>query len=1201
MADSADCVVVLEPCHERIRVRAGWVPRGKKSMRLLEALVSGRGSVAGPHGLLLERTPGASDEPKVVCVGTESELIERCASYPAEQKRFVSLNVVGKRVLGALNGPINAVVRCDDAASGDDSKGPGRLELSPECVLKVTCRYLAGIARNHLYSRRGARRITGPVRVLVGVSLPVTAIPSFRRGACMVAIRQGVNRGFENDKSKKAGAVSVGRRGRGRGRGRGRKRGRGRPRKRPIDPVPSPSRPCINFQPETVFLSQEELAATAIAEKLNIDNTYRAVSGGLIKGPAALRHATVAVIDTSELSCSLSLLHVRPGREEEPDTVVTSCVVPAVQLGGCHGASDDDAFADQFMAQSSIAQGMAAKPEAAASLRLALEVAFAARKESDLLPAWRSCACSADGMRQPSLQLRVTSGLSSALRKSRLTRARLAAPSAKFPVSLSREGDPVSVAIPRAFMAEGPQARCDATAQAALQVLHVAMPLLNRRRHRRGRPPLFSPIALIVRGTGNVWGVRSALEKRLASSPLSNYAAVLRCQGDDDADDGTDGEIGSMALRSLLESADSVERSWELQGDICVPCVLGSPAGGYYVLFHHGALANNSGQTMCVVSGLGGARVPVLCGGYSVSGSTGQRQLPIVNGEETPALPTRRRMGGVRYRWSRGGVADTPTNIASRHGPNVMAVLEEAKASYNETMAEENEPEGLPLPHGSRYSAGGEQGPAAAPTADVKCAVPPPRASPIRATPQQVRVDAFIEARGIAPPRLRMTFDFSDGSSARRLHWVPALRIIPCGFRDYSSLVDSAEKYGLPPWLSLSREQVLARAADAEAEAKAFSQRSAQAADAAAEGKVGRRGRNKKNLKSGKRQKKKKKGKRNKDETLSSLSGDSSSSSSSSEDTVQWRRSGHKWIGMRCFVYYDDKPVSARVTKWLPAAPGGGAASAALWHVVHEDGDEEDLTEAETGEAIEAWETHKRLRVGLRVEFCNLRTDWQAGVIIKRWKTFFGLRPDKKPNKKLVYVDARNIRYPPLNAVKKSHEPRGSRKRKAQKSVAKPSVPVSPPKTARGRDNPSPSPPRKRSRIGPNGPPAPQGVSFHSRDKSWRASWYKDGKRFYKNFQISRYGEERARQLAILTRRRAEAQGASTSPRARLVGRRDWGAAAKPASPSKSPRATRSPVRRRPRASAKSTPNRTPTRRRVARDAPRTRSSGRATHSTGIH
>ena len=60
----------------------------------------------------------------------------------------------------------------------------------------------------------------------------------------------------------------------------------------------------------------------------------------------------------------------------------------------------------------------------------------------------------------------------------------------------------------------------------------------------------------------------------------------------------------------------------------------------------------------------------------------------------------------------------------------------------------------------------------------------------------------------------------------------------------------------------------------------------------------------------------------------------------------EWLREGHGWLGatVRRLGH------RASVTKWAPASDDG--EDEALWHVVHDDGDEEDLDEAEMREAL---------------------------------------------------------------------------------------------------------------------------------------------------------------------------------------------------------------------------------------------------------
>eukprot|EP00936_MAST-01D_sp_MAST-1D-sp1_P000453 g453.t1 len=71
------------------------------------------------------------------------------------------------------------------------------------------------------------------------------------------------------------------------------------------------------------------------------------------------------------------------------------------------------------------------------------------------------------------------------------------------------------------------------------------------------------------------------------------------------------------------------------------------------------------------------------------------------------------------------------------------------------------------------------------------------------------------------------------------------------------------------------------------------------------------------------------------------------------DEDVQWHYSGHRWLGLyvqRAFPARGGGIVSstARVTKWVPAE----GDDPALWHLEHEDGDEEDLEEHEVEAAL---------------------------------------------------------------------------------------------------------------------------------------------------------------------------------------------------------------------------------------------------------
>jgi hypothetical protein len=66
-----------------------------------------------------------------------------------------------------------------------------------------------------------------------------------------------------------------------------------------------------------------------------------------------------------------------------------------------------------------------------------------------------------------------------------------------------------------------------------------------------------------------------------------------------------------------------------------------------------------------------------------------------------------------------------------------------------------------------------------------------------------------------------------------------------------------------------------------------------------------------------------------------------------------WKTEGHKYIGQRVIRHFQEVKVQGVVTAWLPPmADVAHFGEAALWHVVHDDGDEEDMWEAGLKEAI---------------------------------------------------------------------------------------------------------------------------------------------------------------------------------------------------------------------------------------------------------
>jgi hypothetical protein len=72
------------------------------------------------------------------------------------------------------------------------------------------------------------------------------------------------------------------------------------------------------------------------------------------------------------------------------------------------------------------------------------------------------------------------------------------------------------------------------------------------------------------------------------------------------------------------------------------------------------------------------------------------------------------------------------------------------------------------------------------------------------------------------------------------------------------------------------------------------------------------------------------------------------------EQDALWKTEGHEWIGEQVLRVFKDTGMStqAKITKWMPANLEV-EDEPALWHIVHDDGDEEDLEEHEVLEAME--------------------------------------------------------------------------------------------------------------------------------------------------------------------------------------------------------------------------------------------------------
>ena len=76
--------------------------------------------------------------------------------------------------------------------------------------------------------------------------------------------------------------------------------------------------------------------------------------------------------------------------------------------------------------------------------------------------------------------------------------------------------------------------------------------------------------------------------------------------------------------------------------------------------------------------------------------------------------------------------------------------------------------------------------------------------------------------------------------------------------------------------------------------------------------------------------------------------------------STAWRKTGSEHVGAEILRSFDGQHVHARVVKWAKA--GAGADEPALWHVVHDDGDEEDLELDEVVEARAALQRQRKKR-----------------------------------------------------------------------------------------------------------------------------------------------------------------------------------------------------------------------------------------------
>lgn len=71
---------------------------------------------------------------------------------------------------------------------------------------------------------------------------------------------------------------------------------------------------------------------------------------------------------------------------------------------------------------------------------------------------------------------------------------------------------------------------------------------------------------------------------------------------------------------------------------------------------------------------------------------------------------------------------------------------------------------------------------------------------------------------------------------------------------------------------------------------------------------------------------------------------------------IDWHHTGHPWLNRFVMRDYGETGTNqGTITKWVPADPENPDEDPALWHVVFQDGDEEDLEQEEVEEALELY------------------------------------------------------------------------------------------------------------------------------------------------------------------------------------------------------------------------------------------------------
>eukprot|EP00656_Telonema_subtile_P036096 TRINITY_DN40062_c0_g1_i1.p1 TRINITY_DN40062_c0_g1~~TRINITY_DN40062_c0_g1_i1.p1 ORF type:complete len:203 (+),score=69.54 TRINITY_DN40062_c0_g1_i1:137-745(+) len=96
----------------------------------------------------------------------------------------------------------------------------------------------------------------------------------------------------------------------------------------------------------------------------------------------------------------------------------------------------------------------------------------------------------------------------------------------------------------------------------------------------------------------------------------------------------------------------------------------------------------------------------------------------------------------------------------------------------------------------------------------------------------------------------------------------------------------------------------------------------------------------------------------------------SSDENGDDEDELEWQHTGHLWLNRYVLRDYgaDQGTNQGTITKWVPADPKNPEEDPALWHVVFDDGDQEDLEAEEVEEALQLYAVRGSRKRGAQAE-----------------------------------------------------------------------------------------------------------------------------------------------------------------------------------------------------------------------------------------